>query len=273
MFGEILRRVREKAPLIHNITNYVTANDCANILIACGASPIMADDPREAGEITSGCDGLNINIGTLNAQTIQAMRMASEKAFALRHPVVLDPVGVGASKLRRETVLELMRLIDFSVIRGNFSEIKTLASGKSRGKGVDIDIEDRMTEKDPDKMMDFAERFAVDNHVITALSGVTDIVTDGKKTYCIYNGHSMMAQITGTGCMLSALITAFISAVPGKKTLATASAVASMGLAGEQAFEKMKASDGSATFRQYLIDSIFNLTPEALEKGAKYEVR
>ena len=134
MLKEMLNHVREKCPLIHNITNYVTVNDCANILLACGGSPIMADDAEEAEEITAICGGLNINIGTLNQRTIPAMHLAGKKANELGHPVVLDPVGAGASKLRTNTAKALLEDIHFTVLRGNISEIKTLALGTGGAK-------------------------------------------------------------------------------------------------------------------------------------------
>ena len=142
MLKEMLNHVREKCPLIHNITNYVTVNDCANILLACGGSPIMADDAEEAEEITAICGGLNINIGTLNQRTIPAMHLAGKKANELGHPVVLDPVGAGASKLRTNTAKALLEDIHFTVLRGNISEIKTLALGTGGAKGVDADAAD-----------------------------------------------------------------------------------------------------------------------------------
>ena len=144
MLKEMLNHVREKCPLIHNITNYVTVNDCANILLACGGSPIMADDAEEAEEITAICGGLNINIGTLNQRTIPAMHLAGKKANELGHPVVLDPVGAGASKLRTNTAKALLEDIHFTVLRGNISEIKTLALGTGGAKGVDADIADKV---------------------------------------------------------------------------------------------------------------------------------
>lgn len=147
MLKEMLNHVREKCPLIHNITNYVTVNDCANILLACGGSPIMADDAEEAEEITAICGGLNINIGTLNQRTIPAMHLAGKKANELGHPVVLDPVGAGASKLRTNTAKALLEDIHFTVLRGNISEIKTLALGTGGAKGVDADIADKVTKE------------------------------------------------------------------------------------------------------------------------------
>src|SRR5574344_1769416 len=129
MFKECFDNVRKSVPLVHNITNYVTVNDVANIELACGASPIMADDSGEVEDITSICGGLNINIGTLNKNTIPSMMLAGKKAQELHHILLLDPVGAGASKLRTDTALSLMKSIQFDVIRGNISEIKTLAFG------------------------------------------------------------------------------------------------------------------------------------------------
>ena len=159
MFQEMLENVRGKCPLIHNITNYVTVNDCANIVLACGASPIMADDRDEVADITSVCAGLNINIGTLNSRTIDSMLIAGRRANELSHPVVLDPVGAGASALRTRTALSLLQL-RLAVIRGNISEIKTLASGSGTTKGVDADVADKVTEENLDEAVAFAKAFA-----------------------------------------------------------------------------------------------------------------
>ncbi len=147
MNGEYLAKVRANSPLIHNITNYVTVEGCANILLACGASPIMADDADEAAEITALCGGLNINIGTLNGRTVGAMLIAGRKANELGHPVVLDPVGAGASKLRTETAKRLLSEVKFAVVRGNMSEIRALAGGTGTTKGVDADAADSVTEE------------------------------------------------------------------------------------------------------------------------------
>ena len=140
MFAEQFANVRAKSPLVHNITNYVTVNDCANMVLACGASPIMADDAAEVEDITTICGGLNINIGTLNSRTIESMLKAGKKANALGHPVVLDPVGAGASALRTETAYRLLDEVRFTVIRGSISEVKTLASGAGTTKGADADV-------------------------------------------------------------------------------------------------------------------------------------
>lgn len=273
MLGQMLKNVRDKAPLIHNITNYVTVNDCANILLACGASPIMADDLDEAAEITSICGGLNINIGTLNARTIPAMLAAGRRANALNHPAVLDPVGAGASRLRTETAIALIKEIRFTVIRGNVSEIKTLASGRGTTRGVDADLADRMTEENLPRAVAFAKEFARKTGAVVAITGAIDLVADGERAYCIRSGHPMMSSITGTGCQLSAMTAAYLTANPTQPLEATAAAVCAMGLAGEIAHRRLTPMDGNATYRNFIIDAIYHLTPEELEKGANYEVR
>ena len=204
MLQEMLENVRAKSPLIHNITNYVTVNDCANILLACGGSPIMADDIGEAEEITSLCGGLNINIGTLNQRTIPAMLAAGKRAKALGHPVVLDPVGAGASALRTATALQILEEVRPTVIRGNVSEIKNLALGSGSTKGVDADVTDRVTPENLDQMVAFAKDFSARTGAILAITGAIDLVADPHRAFCIYNGHPDMSRITGTGCQLSA---------------------------------------------------------------------
>ncbi|MEG0546248.1 MAG: hydroxyethylthiazole kinase [Oscillospiraceae bacterium] len=273
MLDEMLKNVREKTPLVHNITNYVTVNDCANVLLACGGSPIMADDAMEVEDITSICGGLNINIGTLNERTIKSMLLAGKKANELNHPTLLDPVGAGASKLRTNTAYKLLEEVKFSVIRGNISEIKTLALGEGTTKGVDADALDVVTDKNLDEAVNFAKNFAIKMNAVIAITGAIDIVTDGKKAYVIRNGHSMMSAITGTGCMLSAMATAYITANKENILEAMAAAVCAMGLSGERAFKRLSQDDGNSTFRIYLIDEIYNLTEKRLEEGAKYELR
>ena len=174
MFQEMLENVRGKCPLIHNITNYVTVNDCANIVLACGASPIMSDDQSEVEEITTICGGLNINIGTLNKRTIESMFLAGKRANALNHPAVLDPVGAGASKLRTETAQKLLEEVKFTVIRGNISEVKTLASGSGTTKGVDADAVDAVTEANLDDGVALVKAFARQAGCIIAVTGAIE---------------------------------------------------------------------------------------------------
>ncbi|MCI8983976.1 MAG: hydroxyethylthiazole kinase [Hungatella sp.] len=273
MFEQIFENVRQKSPLVHNITNYVTVNDCANMLLACGGSPIMADDPEDAVEITSICGGLNINIGTLNQRSIPTMFAAGKRANQLGHPVVLDPVGAGASKLRTDTALGLLEQVKFAVIRGNISEIKTLAQGSGTTKGVDADVADQVTEDNLDEAVLFARELARRLGTVIAITGAIDIVTDGERAFCIRNGHSMMASITGTGCQLSALTAAFVTANPDHPLEAAAAAVCAMGLCGEIAHRRLTDLDGNASYRNYIIDAMYRLTPAKLEEGANYEER
>ena len=273
MFEEIFYNVRQLHPLVHSITNYVTVNDCANMLLACGGSPIMADDPEDAAEITAICGGLNINIGTLNQRTIPAMIAAGMRSNELKHPVLLDPVGAGASRMRTDTALRLMREIKFTVIRGNISEIKTLTSGSGTTKGVDADVADRVTEQNLDEAVTFAKSFARRAESVVAITGAIDIVANENRAFCIRNGHPMMGAVTGTGCQLSALTTAFVTANPGSPLEAAAAAVCAMGLCGEIAHQRLTDQDGNATYRNYIIDAMYHLAPKALEKGANYEVR
>lgn len=269
----MLENLRAASPLIHNITNYVTVNDCANVVIACGAAPIMSDDKDEVEEITTICSGLNINIGTLNSRTIQSMLIAGRKAKSLNHPVLLDPVGAGASGLRTETALQIMEEVKPSIIRGNISEIKTLALGSGTTKGVDADVADKVTDDNLDDAVAFAKAFAAKTGAIIVITGAIDIVADDECAFCIRNGHPMMSAITGTGCQLSAMTTAFVTANPEHPLEAAAAAVCSMGLAGEIAHGRLTDQDGNSTYRNYIIDAIYHLTPAQLEERAKYEMR
>lgn len=272
MFERILENASMKAPLVHSITNYVTVNDCANIILACGGSPIMADDINEVEEITSICSSLVINIGTLNKKTIGSMIKAGKKANELGHPVILDPVGAGASRLRTETVFELLREIKFSVIRGNISEIKTVYKGSGTTKGVDADVKDVVNDNNLDEVVVFAKELSKKTGAVIAITGAIDIVSDSEKTYIIKNGHSMMSKITGTGCMLTTVIGSYCGANYDDILGATAAATSAMGLCGELAFERMKAIDGgTSSFKTFLIDCMSKMNSEVLNGGIKIE--
>ena len=273
MFGNCLENVRKTVPLVHNITNYVTVNDVANVLLACGGSPIMSDEPDDVSDITSICGGLNINIGTLNKRSIESMFIAGAKANELGHVVLLDPVGAGASALRTNTAIELMEKVKFDVIRGNISEIKTLALGSGTTKGVDANAADTVTEDNLDRMVAFAKSFAAKTRTIVAITGAIDLVADEGKCYVIRNGRPEMSKITGTGCQLSGVATAYAAANPNNKTEAVAAAVCVMGLAGEIGVAGMQAGEGNSSLRNRIIDAIYNMDAETLNKGAKYEVR
>lgn len=270
--GYALEQLREKRPLIHAITNVVTINDVANLLLACGARPIMANAPEEVEEITALADGLVLNLGTPNLQTISSMFLSGKKANALGIPVVLDPVGVGASRLRRETAARLLQEVRFSVIRGNISEIRALAEG-SGCPGVDADAAQQVTEENLTEALDFAGRFARHTGAVVAVSGALDLVCDGNSARVIRNGRREMSLVTGTGCQLSALVGAFAAANRVGTLDAVAAAVAMMGLAGELGWERMAPGDGNASYRSRIIDAVCTMTPQVLEKGARIESR
>lgn len=265
MLGEIITQTRRRRPLIHCINNYVTANDCANILLACGGSAIMADDPDEVKEITAMCDGLVLNMGTPNPRRIDAMLRAGAEANRLGRPVILDPVGVGSSLMRKQAAHQLLEEVRFAAIRANAAEAAALVQGAKAHRGVDA-------EQTPlSIVVEYAGLLSRETGAVVIVTGDTDIVTDGKSIYRIRNGHAMMRTVTGSGCQLSVLLGAYITANPAISLRAALAAVCAMGLCGEMAYKRLGILDGNASYRNYIIDAVYNLTPDALEKGAKYE--
>lgn len=271
MFSPFLDRVRTRAPLVHAITNYVTANPCANLLLACGASPIMADDPGEVADITAGCAGLVLNLGTLHQHTIPAMVSAGQVSNTLGHPVVLDPVGVGASALRTNAAHILLGGVRFSVIRGNTSEVKALTLGSSHSHGVDASGAD--TSEPLEQTLALAQTLARQRRTVVVVTGAVDVVADSNRAFLLRNGHPYLGRVTGTGCMLSALIGAYVAASPQQVLEATAAAVCAMGVCGELAFARMGPQDGNGSYKTYLLDAVCTLTGADLERSANYEVR
>lgn len=258
-------KVREVSPLVHCITNYVTVNDCANAVLAIGASPIMADDIDEVEDITSIASALVINIGTLNRRTIDSAICAGKKANELDIPVVFDPVGAGASGLRNETTKKILEEIKVSVIRGNLSELSFIAGLSSSTKGVDSSDAD--LDKDP-----VAVASAVANlyGCTAALTGKDDVITDGSRCVKLSNGTAMLSSVTGSGCLTSALLGAYIGAV-GDGFIASCGAILTTSIAGEQAYERA-ASLGTGSFHMALIDYISLMNEETMLKYAKAEV-
>ena len=183
--------------MIHNITNYVTVNDVANVILACGGSPIMSDEAEDVEDITSLCGGLNINIGTLHKTSIEGIFRAGRRANELGHPIVLDPVGAGASEFRTDTALSLMKNLRLSAVRGNISEIRTLAGDRGNTKGVDADIADAVTEDTLDEAVAFVKTFSRKAGCIIAVTGAVDLVSDGISCFVIRNGRPEMGKITG----------------------------------------------------------------------------
>ena len=182
-------------------------------------------------------------------------------------------MGAGASTLRTQTALKLLEEVKFTVVRGNISEIKTLAAGSGTTKGVDADVADAVTEDNLDASVAFAKAVAAQFGAVVAITGAIDLVADGETCYVIRNGRPEMGKITGTGCQLSGLTAAYVVANPDRPLEAAAAAVASMGLAGEIGWSHMQPTDGNSTYRNRIIDAIYHLDGAALDKGAKYEVR
>lgn len=278
MFGiESLAAIRENKPLVHCITNYVTVNDCANALLAIGASPVMADDIREAAEIVSIANALVINIGTLNERTIASMFAAGKKANDLGIPVILDPVGAGASRLRTETARALVNKIRFAIIRGNLSEIVTLAGGEGKTRGVDT-ADAGVSCEVPSfsataiaRTGKLAGNLAKAAGAVVAVTGAIDVVSDGSSCVAIGNGHVSMSRITGCGCMLSALLGAFCAGGGSRGHFeSTVAGVCAMGIAGEYAASVCP--DGrTGSFRVALIDGLSLIDDARMKEKMKIE--
>lgn len=270
MFEKIFENLSKTKPIVHCITNFVTVNDCANMILACGGSPTMAHHKDEVEDITSKSQSLVLNMGTLF--DLDSMIIAGKKSNQLHHPVVLDPVGMGASALRNKTFETLSKEIHFSVIRGNISEIKRIATGKGTTRGVDASEMDQITEDNVGDLCAMAKTLSTKLNSVIAISGAMDIVADSQKAYIVRNGHPTMAKITGSGCMLTALIGAFCGANSNHILKATLGAVASMGICGELAYEKIqKLQGGTMSFRMYLIDFMSNITVETINERIKLE--
>src|SRR5512136_2889285 len=198
-YSDLLARVREKRPLVHHITNYVTVNDCANITLCAGGSPVMADAPEEAAEMAKIAGSLVLNIGTPSAAQIESMILAGRMANERRIPVILDPVGAGATRFRTETARRLLDELEITVLKGNAGEIGVVAGVEARVRGVDS----HGVNGDP---LSIASGLAKTLGLTVAVSGPTDIVTNGKQALLVENGHPWMGSISGTGCMAASVI-------------------------------------------------------------------
>ncbi len=270
-YADAMQQVREKAPLVQCITNFVTVNDCANIILAAGGSPSMAHDIREVEEAVEGAQALLCNMGAI--EDTEAMVLAGKRANQLGKPVVLDPVAAGGTTLRREAAKCLLRKVKFSAIRGNASEIRGLAGEGSTGSGVDVSVLDVITEENLKQSMEMVKTLVKKTGSVIAVSGVIDVISDGTQTMVLKNGCATMSRITGSGCMLTSLIAAFCGAMPEDAFTAACTAMAVMGVCGELAEEKRrKNGTGNATFRTDLIDAVFNLTEKQLMEGMRYEI-
>lgn len=269
---KVLENIRAKRPLVHCITNFVTVNDCANIILAVGGTPTMTHDIREVEEIISAASALVLNIGTVG--NIDAMILAAKRANALGRPVVLDPVAAGASKLRYDSCTEILKQVRLSVIKGNISEIKALATGHCDARGVDAGEKDAVTNENFNDVCQMAQQFSKKTGAVIVISGRLDIVADAERVAVVANGCCEMARITGSGCMLASLIGVFVGAQPENIFDAAFKAVAAMGLCGEIARDKIHENrEGTGSFRTYLIDAASLLDDECLERGQRVEDR
>ena len=232
----------------------------------------MADCPEESEEITALCNGLLLNTGTLNSDKLSAMLKSGKIANQLNHPILLDPVGAGASKWRTQAIQELLKEIHFDAVRGNLSEIKALFCQGTHTHGVDADISDCITEENFPEMAKLIQNIAISQNTVIAVTSQIDIIADKSKIFCIRNGCSMMKSVTGSGCQLSALTTAFLTANPDKKLEAVASAVCAMGVCGEIALSHLKDYEGNASYRNKIIDAVYHLSPETLDNMANFSI-
>lgn len=263
--------IRCKSPVVHCITNYVTAGWCADALLAVGASPIMADDLREIDEIVSMSGALVLNIGTLNERTVQSMCAAAESACRQEKPILLDPVGAGASRLRSETALSLMERFHPEIIRGNMSEILALAGEETKIRGVDVDpsrsVDTELIGAGAETAAACARRWGT----VVGISGPFDVISDGTRTCAVGGGDAMMTRVTGCGCMLSALAGGYLTVTSDPWT-ACAASFTEMSLCGHKAGQMTRAAEeGTGTFRAHLLDRLNLFTGEKF-RNAEFRI-
>ena len=268
---QILKQARETEPLVQCITNFVTVNDCANIILAAGGTPSMSHVKEEAAEAVQKAGALVCNMGAI--EDAEAMILAGKEANRLGIPVILDPVAAGGTSLRRKTAKKLLEEVHFSVIRGNASEIRSLAGEKAAGKGVDAAAPDVITEDNVSGAVCGMRKLAEKTKSVIVVSGTTDLISDEKRTVIVRNGCSTMSRITGSGCMVTSLIGVYCGACPEYPLEAAVTGMTVMGIAGEAA-EKRRITNGTgnATFRNDLIDAVFNFTEKQLAEEKKVEI-
>lgn len=263
--AEALEALQKSAPLVHVITNTLSQNDCANLLLAVGAHPIMAEAEEEAAEIAASCKALVLNTGIPSAAKFRAMLLAGQAANRAGIPVLLDPVGIGASAFRREQIGRLMDAVSLAVIRGNSAEIAVLAGDSQAFSGVDSAADG---DAQPARLA--AQRFGA----VILQSGAADFITDGQRDRKIQGGHAAMAKITGAGCMLSALTGAFLAANPAHPLEAAAAAAAFWKKCAKLAAARMEAHGaGTGSLHCYLFDAASQMTPEQLESCPSFPTK
>ncbi len=289
MLKDALSNLRAKKPLIYNITNFVTVNDCANALLALGASAIMSSEVLEANDLVKISDGVNINIGTVNEKSFKLMKTVGTYASKYAKPIVLDLVGLGASEYRGFVVKEILKKVKFTVLKGNISEIRALIYGKKKliledSAGVDVRARDEIRETNDLAKKEFQE-FLLDVKdvakkldTILVLTGAIDLIISKDNIYIIENGNSMMSKVCGTGCILSGIVAAFLASKVGEGNnlsvleSACVAALCTYGICGELAFIAIKKTDGTISYKNKLLDCLYTVKEEDLEKRAKYKL-
>ena len=257
--GEDLRALRERKPLVHQITNYVVMNETANATLALGALPVMAHAKEEVEEMASVAGALVLNIGTLSQHWIEAMLLAAKAANAAGVPVVLDPVGAGATRFRTETAKRILDEAEIAIVRGNAAELATLAGREAEIRGVEsIGASDSGAE--------LATAAAVTLGCVAAVTGPVDHVSDGEQVIAVRNGHVLLGTVSGTGCMATAITGCFVAVAPDRPLEAAAEALVAFGVAGEDAAKEAK---GPGTFQAGLYDALYNLDPDTIDSRAK----
>jgi hydroxyethylthiazole kinase len=255
-----LEDIRKAAPVVHNITNYVAMNNTANALLAIGASPVMAHAEDEVEDMVGIAGALVINIGTLSEPWIRAMFRSAYRAKVRNVPVILDPVGAGATAYRTRTARQLVREASAAIIRGNASEIQALLDEKAMTKGVDSTVASH-------DALDVAHQLSDASGCVVCISGETDYIVYGKDVTRIMNGHAMMTRVTGMGCIASALCGAF-AAVNGNYAEAAAQAMAVMGIAGEIAAAD---APGPGSLQVRFLDILYRLSENDIANRLKAE--
>lgn len=267
----VFEQVYQVHPMVHSITNNITINDCANIILAAGGTAIMAQDEREVEEITRHSNALALNMGALRAQ--DAMMIAAQTAKRSQHPVVLDPVAAGASSLRSEMCQRLLSNGLVSVIRGNASEIRALAGGNEHMQGVEVSVIDKVTEQNLRSSSEWVSTFSRQTNSIIMLTGAIDLVTDGNRTVVLRGGSELMSRITGAGCMLTVLTAVYCGANPQNLFEAAVTAAGVMNICGELAHTRVrKEMEGTASFRTRLIDAVSLLSADDLASNLHIEI-
>jgi hydroxyethylthiazole kinase len=251
-----LRELRERKPLVHQITNYVVMNETANATLALGALPVMAHAPEEVEEMASAAGALVLNIGTLSEHWVEAMLLAGRATTA---PIVLDPVGAGATAYRTDTAKRLLDELPVAVVRGNGAEIATLAGREAEIRGVE-------SMETLDSGGELAKAAALSLGTVVAVTGPTDFVSDGRRVVAVSNGHELLGAVSGTGCMSTAVTGAFVAVKPDARLEAAAEALVAFGVAGEDA---ARGAAGPGTFHAALYDALYNLDHATLDERAQ----